>query len=84
MTDELAPDAIDPELAPLAERLTRERPVPSAGFRSTVHQRLIALEVNGHPRPTHLWAAISILSASGTLLFALVGLGLTGSGPFAP
>jgi hypothetical protein len=70
----------------LAERLARERPVPSAGFRSALHRRLVALEQRGKQdvRPSHFWARVAVLFASGVALLAIVGVGIAGSGPFAP
>jgi hypothetical protein len=87
MSDESPPPADDdPQLATIAERLIRDRPTPSAGFRSALHQRLVALEQRGplHARPSRFWARVALLAAPGTLLLALVGVGVAGSGPFAP
>jgi hypothetical protein len=87
MTDDPTPFTPDePEITELAARLSHERPVPSAAFRSTLHQRLLALEATNpfSTRPSHLWTRIVLLAGSGATLLALIGAGVAGSGPFAP
>jgi hypothetical protein len=76
----------DPATAALAERLTRDRPVPSAAFRSALHRRLTALEASSpaHGRPSRFWTRVNLLAGSGSILLALVGIGVAGAGPFAP
>jgi hypothetical protein len=86
MSDEPEPISDEPDLTELEDRLTAQRPVPSAAFRSALHQLLVALEARGplYTRPRGLWATITVLGASGTAILAIVGAGLAGSGPFAP
>lgn len=70
-------------LALLAERLERERPVPSPAFLGGLRHRL------AHPsRSTPSMGYYRALAATnfglGFLLLAVAGGGLAGTGPFAP
>jgi hypothetical protein len=69
----------------VADRLIGARPFPRAAFRAAFGQRLAALQAGrgGIERPRALWARIGALAASGTVLLAIVAIGLAGSGPFA-
>ena len=96
MTDPrpLSPDDLDPSvcgdeqaaLADVAARLTHERPAPRAGFRADLRSHLRDLGSTGRhdPRPGWLWQRVAALSVCGAGLLALVGIGLSGAGPFAP
>jgi hypothetical protein len=78
---DLEPDAPG-ELVRLAERLQRERPVPSAGFRGELRRRLLA-EEPGSARPRRLRALISSYAAMGTALLVIGALSAAGAGPLA-
>jgi hypothetical protein len=79
--DDLEPHAPD-ELIRLAERLQRERPVPSAGFRGELRRRLLA-EGSASARPRRLRTLIAAYSAAGSLLLLLGALSAAGAGPLA-
>ncbi len=70
----------------MAERLIHERPAPRAGFRADLRAHLRDLASTGahRPRPAWLWQRVAALSVCGAGLLGLVGIGLTGAGPFAP
>lgn len=69
-------------LANLAERLERERPVPSAAFRAELRRRLTApSRLPIHSRHHRALAAAYI--TLGLLLLAVAAVGLVGTGPFA-
>ena len=71
------------DLAPLARRLERERPVPRAGFRGSLGRRLARqLEPHRAP-PRRLRALIGAYAGSGTVLLVVAVLGVAGAGPFA-
>jgi hypothetical protein len=86
MTDDLRSD-LEPhdagDLLPLASRLHARRPVPRASFRGELRRRLVADPVRLPARPRRLWLLAGTSFASGTLLLAVVALGVGGSGPFA-
>jgi hypothetical protein len=67
----------------IAERLQRERPVPSAGFRSRLRSSLL----KGSPQGGDAVARTRIFAFScaglGTLLLAVAALGTASIGPFA-
>ena len=73
-------------LEDVAARLIHERPAPRAGFRAELHARLRELGSSGRhrPRPAWLWQRVSVLVLCGGGLLTLVGVGLSGAGPFAP
>jgi hypothetical protein len=79
--DDLERDA----LADVAERLIRECPAPRAGFRGELRAHLSELRSRGRPRarPRWLWQRAGALVLCGGGLLGLVGLGLSGAGPFA-
>ncbi len=67
----------------LADRLERERPVPRAGFRSELKATLVEAE-RTRPvawRPKRLGRLVAGYCGAGSLLLAVAGIGLTGSGP---
>ena len=78
---DLGPDAPD-ELVRLAERLQRDRPVPSAGFRGELRRRLLADEPSS-ARPRRLRALITGYATAGILLLFLGALSAAGGGPLA-
>jgi hypothetical protein len=63
----------------VAERLLRERPVPSAGFRGALGRLLAAWDPGYGPRPVHLRAMVAAYAAAGTVLLALGLLQASGS-----
>jgi hypothetical protein len=69
------------ELIALAERLERERPVPSAGFRGDLRRRLLA--GGDAQRPRRLGALIAGFACSGILLLLAGALSAAGAGPLA-
>jgi hypothetical protein len=77
MTD----DRLDPELAQLATRLQRERPVPGAAFRGDLRRTLLSRRVAR--RPARLWLRVAASSGSGLVLLAVAALGVLGAGPLA-
>ncbi len=68
----------EPEERLLAERLTRERPVPPAGFRGGLGRRLAAIDPGFGPRPGRLWAMVAGYLVVGLLLVLLGLLQATG------
>jgi hypothetical protein len=87
--DDLEASIGAPERAALgnvAQRLIHERPAPRAAFRAELRAHLRELASDGlqRPRPAWLWQRVAILVVSGGGLLGLVGLGLSGAGPFAP
>jgi hypothetical protein len=74
---------LDPSDRELAERLTRERPLPSPAFRSRVHASLS--QAPSAPRRSArqpLWQAATC-TALGLLLYLVAAVGLAGAGPFS-
>jgi hypothetical protein len=69
------------ELIRLAERLERERPVPSAGFRGAVRRQLTSTGQGSRPRPARLRALIAGYAAAGCLLLLLGAVSAAGIGP---
>jgi hypothetical protein len=83
---DLGPDAApgEPEaLLELADRLERERPIPSTGFRGELRRQLLS-RVGSRPlRPQRLGALIGAYTGSGAVLLAVAVLGIAGVGPLA-
>lgn len=77
--DDLEPDAPE-ELIRLAERLDRERPVPTAAFRGDLRRRLLAGGA-AHRRPARLRLLISGYATAGTLLLLVGAASVAGVGP---
>lgn len=73
------PDA----LVALADRLARDRPIPSTGFRGDLRRSLLASVTSMPSRPQHLGALITADVGSGVVLLAVALLGLAGVGPLA-
>jgi len=77
---DLEPDA-PIEIVRLAERLQRERPVPSAGFRGDLRRRLLGSA--RHTRPRRLYALITGYATAGSLLLLVGALSAAGVGPLS-
>lgn len=76
MSDEEEP--IEAEDSPLAERLVRDRPVPTATFRGALGRHLAARDPGFGPRPERLWAMVVGYLVIGGLLILLALLQATG------
>ncbi len=76
---DLEPGASD-ELIALAERLDRERPVPSAAFRGALRRRLVAGGAS-HARPARLRLLITGYAGAGSALLLLGAASVAGIGP---
>ncbi len=71
---------VSEELIRLAERLDRERPVPTAAFRGTLRRRLLM----GEPpraRPARLWLLITGYVSAGSALLVVGAMSVAGIGP---
>lgn len=80
------PDAAPGEaeaLMALADRLERERPIPSSGYRGELRRNLLAQVASRPFRPQRLGALISAYAGSGVVLLAVAVLGVAGVGPLA-
>jgi hypothetical protein len=62
----------------LGERLERERPVPSAGFRGALGRRLAERDPGFGPRPAWLVPIVCSSFGTGLVLIALSALSATG------
>jgi hypothetical protein len=71
---------VSEEVVRLSERLERERPVPSAGFRGDLRRRLLGGQAL-HPRPARLRVLIAGYAAAGSLLLLLGAVSAAGVGP---
>ncbi|HEV7806842.1 MAG TPA: hypothetical protein VGO80_13545 [Solirubrobacteraceae bacterium] len=71
-----------PDLVALAERLDRERPVPSASFRGDLRRRLVGAELT-RSRPARLRLLIAGYASAGTVLLLLGAASAAGVGPLA-
>lgn len=69
------------ELIELAERLDRERPVPSAGFRGALRRELLAGAVSWQSRPARLRLLITGYAGAGFALLAVGAASVAGVGP---
>jgi hypothetical protein len=67
----------------VADRLSRERPVPQPAFRGDLRRRLTDLRSAGVGRPRHLKLLIAANASGGALLLVVALIGVLGSGPFA-
>jgi len=73
-------DGAPEELIQLAERLERERPVPTAAFRGTLRRMLL----HGDPprsRPAQLRLLITGYVSAGSALLVVAALSVAGVGP---
>ena len=68
------------ELIRLAERLERERPVPSAAFRGDLRRRLVTGRAS-HSRPARLRLLIASYASAGSALLFLGAASAAGIGP---
>jgi hypothetical protein len=81
---ELGAESAGEDVQEVADTLTAARPLPTPGFRSHLHSRLVELEARGAARrPAFLWRRIAALAGSGSLLMLLAALGVAGAGPLA-
>jgi hypothetical protein len=71
------------EIMRLAQRLQRQRPVPSVAFRGDLRRRLRA-GVNVGSRPARLRLLIAGCASAGSLLLALGAASVAGIGPLGP
>lgn len=78
---DLEPDATD-EIVALAERLERERPVPTAAFRGALRRQLLAGGAT-RTRPTRLRLLITAYAGAGSVLLAVGAMSAGGIGPLA-
>jgi hypothetical protein len=76
---DLEPGASE-ELIRLAERLERERPVPSAAFRGALRRRLLAGQIS-HTRPMRLRLLITGYATAGAVLLLIAAASAAGIGP---
>lgn len=76
---DLEPGASE-ELIHMAERLERERPVPSAGFRGDLRRRLISGDAS-RSRPARLRARIAGYAGAGSFLLLVGAASAAGLGP---
>lgn len=87
LRDDLEPDVPPDEAAALddvAARLVASRPVPNPMFRGRLQREVAA---RGAPRPSltvRARLAVAACLAASVILLGGVGIGLAGSGPFAP
>lgn len=68
---------------PLAERLSRERPVPRAGFRAELRTRLMTAAAGRDVAPERLRLLIAAYAGSGVALLLVVAVGVAGAGPLS-
>ena len=68
------------DLIRLAERLERERPVPSAGFRGGLRRRMLA-DKTLHSRPARLRLLITGYASAGSALLMIGAASAAGIGP---
>jgi hypothetical protein len=68
------------DLVALAERLERERPVPSAAFRGELRRRLLGAELT-RSRPARLRLLIAGYASAGTILLLVGAASAAGLGP---
>ncbi|MDQ3630149.1 MAG: hypothetical protein M3417_02490 [Actinomycetota bacterium] len=68
------------ELILLAERLDRERPVPTAGFRGSLRRHLLAGR-SLHTRPARLRLLITGYASAGSALLLIGAASVAGIGP---
>lgn len=85
VADELQPyiDRKDAkEIDQLGERLKRERPTPTAGFRTELRARLAGdRATRAEWRPGNLRLLVAAYMGSGLALLAIAAVGLAGAGP---
>lgn len=70
------------ELILLAERLERDRPVPSAAFRGDLRRRLLAGE-SSRSRPARLRLLITGYAGAGSAMLLIAAASAAGMGPLA-
>ena len=67
----------------MAERLTRERPVPRAGYRAELRSQLLVSARRWEAAPPRLRRLIYVYAGSGGAMLAAVAAGVIGAGPLA-
>jgi hypothetical protein len=68
----------------IADRLRRERPVPTAAFRGRLRQQLLTTPPGSSPLdPPHWRTLAGAYGSLGLLCLVVVALGLLGAGPFS-
>jgi hypothetical protein len=72
-----------PQLAELARRLERERPLPRAGFRAELRTRLLRTAGEQALVRGRLRLRVAAYAGSGLILLAIAALGVAGAGPLA-
>jgi hypothetical protein len=72
-----------PQLAELARRLERERPLPRAGFRAGLRARLLRSAEERALVRGRLRLRVAAYAGSGAILLAIAALGVAGAGPLA-
>jgi hypothetical protein len=65
----------------LAERLERERPVPSAAFRGELRRRMLTGARPPRSRPARLRVSITAYASAGSLLLVVGAISAAGVGP---
>ena len=73
----------DPQLAEVAGRLERERPLPRAGFRAGLRARLLRTAGEQALVRGKLRLRVAAYASSGIILLAIAALGVAGAGPLA-
>ncbi|HEX4466106.1 MAG TPA: hypothetical protein VH025_02875 [Solirubrobacteraceae bacterium] len=79
MRADLEPEDAD-ELIVLAERLNRERAIPTAAFRGELRRRLLAAS-GAHKRPARLRLLITSYAGGGAVLLLAGAASAAGIGP---
>jgi hypothetical protein len=77
------PEAERESIAAVANRLTDERPYPSAAARSRIRERLSTMAVSAWPRPRNPARLALGYCGSGLFLLLVAAVGLAGVGPLA-
>jgi hypothetical protein len=72
------------ELARVARRLERERPVPRPAFRGSLGRRLSRMLEPDRAPPRRLRLLIGAYAGSALALLAAAAIGVAGVGPLAP
>ena len=79
MSEDLESSELDPGEREVSEMLTRERPVPSGGFRGSLGRHLAIRDPGYGPRPERLRVIVAAWLLAGLVLIVLGLLQATGS-----
>jgi hypothetical protein len=71
------------ELALVAERLERDRPVPNPVFRGNLGRRFLDTRGRRNSAPGHFRILAASYTVAGAVCLAVTAVGLAGIGPFA-